>query len=845
MGIVTAHLVQRIARLINQHHVVVWYDPEKHYADFAQSISLPDVEIAQYQGSFFQLRHDIEPHIAAENPPRLLVYVAMDRSASGNALVEAERAGAVLEPNGSGGLQDTSLETIGRSALVGVLAPNILDEVLNNKNLSLADLDRIAQRSGPVTGVLSLIFGAAASPSDVALNFLTQPDLDQEIKAKSVQDELVRLLQDTFGLPETVFDHLNDLRAYLTRHLLLTEFKADLPEETGLRVLGSVPSPAHNWQVEACQRLVTRWRDSFRLRGEYEMAAQMVEEAFRLSEIEVNWEDIQNNQTFPFVEGKLIVQAEKWIQDGEYAKAMKLAEARQSSFWSVENTALQWSLLALIAALRNGIQHVSWTLNNKARSAGEIIKAYTIGENDSAAWHELDTIHRHLERLYTSAKPSADIDQHVKNARSAYFSLINKMAERYQEALVNQQFLVENVQSQIQIFHNQVRPLLQTAKVAYFLVDALRFEMAKELVDSLSDTSQATLLPALAIAPTITEIGMAALLPGAEYGLELVEVNGKLAVEVKGNPLKVRGERMDYVNVHGGYIAETFTLGELQKPNRIAKERIERAQLIVVTSQEIDQIAEEQAPYLARSVMDDLLIHLRSAMHNLVDEGVGVFVLAADHGFVFVDEISSDMLIEPPDAKPVKFNQRVWVGKGGKTPTGCLRFKASELGLGGDLECVFPPGLSAFKVAGGADPYFHGGLSLQEMIIPVATVQLRAVQAPLAKVDYSLTMERPLITSRLFTIAAYFSVKGLFDAPHCRVICVAKYKGETIAKAVAAGYGFDQNTSEVTLEKEKTNYITLMLTKEINNVTVKVYLLDSDTQAELAHLDGIKVDIAI
>jgi hypothetical protein len=845
MGIVTAHLLQRIVRLINQQHVVVWYDPEKHYADFAQSISLPDVEIAQYQGSFFQLRYDIEPHIAAENPPRLLVYVAMDRSASGNALVEAERAGAVLEPNGSGGLQDTSLETIGRSALVGVLAPNILDEVLNNKNLSLADLDRIAQQSGPVTGVLSLIFGAAVSPLDIALNFLTQPDLDQEIKAKSAQEELVRLLQDTFGLPETVFDHLNDLRAYLTRHLLLTEFKADLPEETGLRVLGSVPSPAHNWQVKACQRLVARWRDSFRLRGEYEKAAQMVEEAFRLSEIEVNWEDIQNNQTFPFVEGKLIVQAEKWIQDGEYTKAMQLAEARQSSFWSVENTALQWSLLALIAALRNGILHVSRTLNNKARSAGEIIKAYTIGENDSAAWHELDTIHRHLERLYTSAKPSADIDQHVQNARNAYFSLINKMAERYQEALVNQQFLVENVQSQIQIFHNQVRPLLQTTKVAYFLVDALRFEMAKELVDSLSDTSQATLLPALAIAPTITEIGMAALLPGAEYGLELVEVNGKLAVEVKGNPLKVRGERMDYVNVHGGYIAETFTLGELQKPNRIAKERIERAQLIVVTSQEIDQIAEEQAPYLAKSMMDDLLIHLRSAMHNLVDEGVGVFVLAADHGFVFGDEISSDMLIEPPDAKPAKLNQRVWVGKGGKTPTGCLRFKASELGLGGDLECVFPPGLSAFKVTGGADPYFHGGLSLQEMIIPVAMVQLRAVQAPLAKVDYSLTMERPLITSRLFTIAAYFSVKGLFDAPHCRVICVAKYKGETIAKAVAAGYGFDQNTSEVTLEKEKTNYITLMLTKEINNVTVKVHLLDSDTQAELAHLGGIKVDIAI
>ncbi len=845
MGMVTAHLIQRIARLIHQHHVVVWYDPAKHYADAVEMIGLPDVEIARYQGSFFQLRHDIEPHITNENPPRLLIYVDLDRSASGNALVETEKAGVVIEPDGSGGLQDTSLETIGRSAIAGVLAPNILDEILNNKNLSLADLDRIAQQSGPVTGVLSLIFGVAASPSDVALNFITQPDLDQEIRAKSAQEGLAKLFQETFGLPETVFENLDDLRVHLTRHLLLTEFKADLPEETRDRVLGSVPFPAHNWQVEACQRLVTRWRDSLRLRAEYEMATRMVEETFRLSEIEVEWEDIQNNQTFPFVEQKLIAQAEKWIQDGEFAKAIQLAEARRSSFWSVEDTALHWSLLAQIAALRSGILHISRELDHRSRSADEMIKAYAIGENESAPWHKLDTIHRHLERLYVSAKLPDSLDQQVRNSRAAYNSLINKMAEKYQMALINQQFLVEDVQSQIQVFHNQVRPLLQTAKVAYFLVDALRFEMAKELVDGLSDANQTALLPALAIAPTITEIGMAALLPGAEYGLELIDVNGKLAVEVKGNPLKVRGERMDYLNTHGGYIAETFTLGELLKPNRIARERIERAQLIVVTSQEIDQIAEEQAPYLARSVMDDLLSHLRSAMHNLVDEGVGVFVLAADHGFVFGDEISRDLLIKPPDAKPVKLNQRVWIGRGGKTPTGCLRLKASDLGLGGDLECIFPPGLSAFTVTAGAAQYFHGGLSLQEMVIPVAVIHLQAVQAPLAKIAYSLTMERPLITSRLFTVAAHFSVEGFFDAPQRRVSCIAKYKGETIAKAVAAGYGFDQNTSEVILKKERTNYITLMLTKELNNVTVKVHLLDPDTQVELAHLDGVKVDIAI
>ncbi len=845
MGIVSDHLVQRIAQLINRYRVVVWYDPDKHYADVARTINLPEVEIVLYKGSFFQLRYEFEPNIALENPARLLIYVDLDRSATGNALVEVEKAGVIVEPNGSGGLQDSSLETIGRSALAGVLTPNVLDEVLSNKSLTLADLDRIAQRSGPVMGILSIIFGISASPSDVALNFITRHDLDQEIEDKGAQGELARLLQDTYGMPEPGLDNLASLRDHLSRHLLLTEFKASLPEETRSRVLSSVPSTTHHWQVEACQRLAVRWRDSLRMRAEYEMAAQAVEEAFRLSEIDIDWEDIQHSQTFPFVEQKLIAQVEEWIQGGEYTRAMQVAELRQNSFWSVEDTALLWSLLDCIAALRNGILYISRALDNRSRSASELIKAYTLGENESPPWYELDTVHRHLERLYVNTKPSTDLDLIVRNARTAYVGLANQMAEQYREALIQKQFLVEDILSQIQIFHNQVTPLLQTAKVAYFMVDALRFEMAKELVDSLSESSQASLLPALATAPTITETGMAGLLPGAEFGLELVEFNGKLAVEVKGNPLKVRGERIDYLSAHGGYIAESFTLGELLKPNRIAKERIERAQLIVVTSQEIDQIGEEQAAYLARSVMDDLLGHLKSALHNLADEGVEVFVLAADHGFVFGDEISSDMLIKPPDAKPVKLNQRVWIGKGGKTPAGCLRLKASELGLGGDLECVFPPGLSAFIVTGGADPYFHGGVSLQEMIIPVAIIRMQAVQAPLAKMNYSLTMERPLITSRLFTVAASFSVVGLFDAPQRRVGCIAQYKGETIAKAVAAGYGFNQNTSEVTLEKDKPNYITLMLIKEIRKAIVKVYLIDPDTEAELAHLDGVKVDITI
>jgi hypothetical protein len=51
----------------------------------------------------------------------------------------------------------------------------------------------------------------------------------------------------------------------------------------------------------------------------------------------------------------------------------------------------------------------------------------------------------------------------------------------------------------------------------YIWVDALRYEMARELVQTLGAERDITLTPALAAVPTITEIGMAALLPGAQH----------------------------------------------------------------------------------------------------------------------------------------------------------------------------------------------------------------------------------------------------------------------------------------------------------------------------------------
>jgi hypothetical protein len=68
MGIVTEHLISIVSKHVTDHGIVVWYDPEGHYSNFAESLKLPGTHIARFKDSFFALRHEIEPFLSGPEP---------------------------------------------------------------------------------------------------------------------------------------------------------------------------------------------------------------------------------------------------------------------------------------------------------------------------------------------------------------------------------------------------------------------------------------------------------------------------------------------------------------------------------------------------------------------------------------------------------------------------------------------------------------------------------------------------------------------------------------------------------------------------------------------------------
>lgn len=61
MAKLTEYIISLIQKQVKEKGIVVWYDPERSYTDFVQTLSLPGTTLLHYTDSFFKLRNEIDP----------------------------------------------------------------------------------------------------------------------------------------------------------------------------------------------------------------------------------------------------------------------------------------------------------------------------------------------------------------------------------------------------------------------------------------------------------------------------------------------------------------------------------------------------------------------------------------------------------------------------------------------------------------------------------------------------------------------------------------------------------------------------------------------------------------
>ena len=813
-GPVSAYLRDRVTRLLRDHRVVVWYDPERAFTTFFETLELDSATKLLRGEAYFRLREEAEQETSTfrhgEAAPRsLLVYVPEPRlPAAENLLLPLESLGISVA---------RTLREEASMALRSSVPQTQRDEWFGVEGLTLGRLDELA-RARTEIGSLAVVFGEA-TPAHVAWKLLS--DLSDStllaIEAAKQVTPLRDLLVSEFGVrfPENIRD-ARGLRDAFVERILLYEFVDDLEEIPDTLTTLHVPGRAA--QLALCRNLAARLRDSRSLADSYARWAIAAEEHFDLARLEYDAEKLGCYFTFPFEErlalrrvhelasGERWEEAQKWVADQHRDSFWLRYDKERGGQWRVAELAVQLWLAASeqLRKIPEADGPESW------------IRAYS---EDSAGCWLPDQLARKLAALRTMWLDQAELGEVADMALSRARELEMQWAERFADAVAAKPEGLGEVALQLDVFDKRIAPLLAGGrKIALVLADALRFEMAQELSQMLEDSGQVTLDTALATLPTLTKIGMAALVPGAGHGLDLVEQGQRVLPVIKGgDPLRNLADRWArYTAAYGDRVGRITLDDCIGATARKLQNLVERSDLLLLLSQDLDEVGETDRVYRAADLMSRILDNLHRCIRGLSNVGVQEFVVVADHGFLLRDDITDAMKLDKPDGELVEEHRRCVLGRDLAGGDHHVVFKSTDLGLGGDLELAFPRGVNVFKISGGSLAYLHGGLSIQECLVPVLGYVPNIADPTSGPPTLHVKMLGERITNRYFPVELSYSA-DLFGQDQARRFRVDLISGdESVGRALAATVGYlEEAGNAIQLGSGEKSTVTMGITGDL------------------------------
>ena len=857
--LVKNYIEKLIKKQIEEHGIVVWYDPDGCYRSTISEINWVNVPLIKYEGSYYDVRFKAEQYFDGITRNKLLIYLDVKRDINNFPLIELEKAGCVIEPHGSVE-RNTNLTVVAKEAFSEKISEEMIRNIckkIEDKTITIDEIEKIVENAKSInTAALSIIFNTN-EPQSIILNFLANQSLDQSIQERKLEKELSKLIFMYLGIKVKASFSLEQLRDKIIETVFMVDFIGSLKDGPVKEKYKGLDLPNKENYISSIKGIVNLWRDRSDIVEEYIRESEKIQKIYDITRETFAPKDIIDVQTFSVVDTILINTCLSEVDNKNLPSIQEIIVKRRNAFWANKEAehSLIWVIIEYCINLRLFIQKALEDIKQKELNLSELMDLY-IGSNHEG-WFLIDKNYRLLESKFSEFDIGSVFDdkleKFVAKIRDEYSKFLNVQSECVSLSLSSSKMAdTEKILKQKDILKRTVLPILQNKKkCAYFLVDAFRYEMGEELFESLENYEQKKISPAIAAIPTLTPFGMLSLLQYSNEAIDIKGINGKIMLEIDDNKVNNRSERLKFIAERISNSIEIFKLDDVIRPKKSVRERIKKADMIIVTSQEIDSLCESGDSLLARQVMSQIILNLKRAIYHLLEIGIEEFVISADHGYLLGNEIGKELKIDCPNGETYGLHKRVWLGKGGNNPENTVRFKASDFSYRSELDFVFPRGIAVFKTTGSENDYFHGGLSLQEMVIPVISIQMKpsSKQKKISKEEFVINLAKESITNRIFTITIQYKAEELLfaemsaDKRKVRINVVKDKK--QIGRAVASEYGFDEATNEIILERNKKNVITIILNENVKEGNISIALIDSRTELELEKISDIPLRITI
>lgn len=396
---------------------------------------------------------------------------------------------------------------------------------------------------------------------------------------------------------------------------------------------------------------------------------------------------------------------------------IRIVEKRRTSAWYEDYTYFYEGIYQV--ALMNQF-YESYLNSFHHVEAKDMWKAYT------SDYYQMDTFYRNFHIAFSTClqtlHPSLDdafkdlADYVEKEYKNWYLDQLSSNWNKVIETDLGSTGKITGIAQQTDFYRDVVKNV--DGKVFVIISDAMRYDVAHSLAKQLEIETKADveISAQQGIYPTITKYGMAALLP--HKTLEAVENNGTTKVLVDGHS----SEMSDRDGILKSYSENSVALRykdiiSMKRDDRRAA--VKGKDIIYIYHDTIDASSHND-----ESSVFDACEKAINEIKNLVNvicnelQGLNV-IITSDHGFLYTyKELTESDMIERSSFKKdiIEQGRRYVITDNSANPDFLMPVK----GIYNDSDMLgFAPRENIRVKGAGGSKFVHGGISLQEMRVPV------------------------------------------------------------------------------------------------------------------------------
>lgn len=344
---------------------------------------------------------------------------------------------------------------------------------------------------------------------------------------------------------------------------------------------------------------------------------------------------------------------------------------------------------------------------------------------DAPVLHIIETVKEQLDKDYASITNLINIE---------WVKCLKEKGNGFGEISV--------AKKQEDFYKTEKRP----TKLAVIISDALRYEVAKELVDELHGSRHtASLSAGIAMLPTETKYCKPALLPHQSMTL----YNDTLGID---NTILDSLEKRDAHVKKYIKNAACVSFDTVQGNNQAQNRSLFQNPLVYVFHDTIDHAGHDGSRGTIINACSQSVNELAKMVNRIHSTyNVKDVIITADHGFLYNDMTFAENDKTQITEVTMEQKSRYYLTESCEDVINVVKFPVSNVSGIEDnsMYVAVPIGTNRFKVQGADYNFVHGGASMQELIIPIIYSSLERTDEK-RKVDVSLlTRNLSIVSSRM------------------------------------------------------------------------------------------------